>query len=73
MTDSQVPDVILKRFGLRIQPQMGQYVARQLSKSSSDSIPVIAGDARTGVAVRQLIAANELRNAVSADGSTQSV
>jgi hypothetical protein len=50
---------------MRIQPEMGQYVARQLSKSSLDSIPVIGGNARTGVAIRQLIAAKDLMSALS--------
>jgi hypothetical protein len=72
MTESQVREAILRQFGLRIQPEMGQYVARQLSKSR-ESIPVIGGNARTGVAVRQLIPANELASAVSQPASSQAI
>jgi hypothetical protein len=65
--DAQVRELLLKRFGLRVRPEMGQYVLRRLAAAPSDSIPVMGGDARTGVAVRQIIAAAALRDGLQHD------
>jgi hypothetical protein len=46
---------------------MSKYVLQQLdgaSVSSDAAIPVIGGDARTGVPVRRIIPTNELREAI---------
>ena len=64
--------ILLDRYRLRTQPEMRQYLLEQLrSRAQSDAqIPIIGGDARTGVAMRQLIAAKELRGAMESDGPT---
>lgn len=53
----QVPPLVLKELGIRIEPAMASYIARQLAAgaASQDPIPVIGGDARTGVPVRGLL------------------
>jgi len=51
---------MLAQFGLRIEPAMSEYVARQIgntASSSGASFPVMGGDARTGVPVRRFIPA----------------
>jgi hypothetical protein len=59
--DARVREVLLRRFGLRVHPQMGRFVLGQLADPRQVNIPVMAGDARTGVAIRQLLSADELR------------
>jgi hypothetical protein len=63
--------ILLDRYRLRTQPEMRQYLLEQLrSRAASNAqIPIIGGDARTGVAVRQLIAAKELSAAMNSDVS----
>jgi hypothetical protein len=75
--ESGIHKLLLKRYGLRVRPEMGRYLLRRMQKRSdgtsdgtsaatSDGAPqgaviaVMGGDARTGVAIRQLIAADEL-------------
>ncbi len=67
MDNSRVCELLLERFGLRVKPEMGQYVLRQLQRlpaGASDAIAVMGGQARTGVAVRQLVTVNELIGAL---------
>lgn len=59
--DARVREVLLKRFGLRVHAHMGRFVLGQLADPKQINIPVMAGDARTGVAIRQLLSAAELR------------
>jgi hypothetical protein len=61
---SRMTELLLKRFGLRVQPEMGRFVLGRLRDSKDSTIPIIAGDARTGVAVRQLLAARDLHDAM---------
>jgi len=51
---------------------MREYLLEQLrSRAEADArIPIIGGDARTGVAIRQLIAAKDLNAAMESDGMT---
>jgi hypothetical protein len=66
-----VAEVLLKRYRLRIEPEMSAYLRRQLCAAPADGrIPVIAGDARTGVAVRRLLAAGELLEAMRGSGAS---
>jgi hypothetical protein len=46
---------MLAQFGIRIEPEMGLYVLRQLEAPSGDTFPVMGGDARTGAPVRRVI------------------
>ena len=65
MSDDQIRQAMVHNFGLRIQTHMTQYVRRRLLDGAGNgarrSIPVIGGDARTGVAVRRMIALDALR------------
>lgn len=56
----QISKILLDRYNLRVEPEMGAYLLRKLQRKTDAAIPVIGGDARTGVAVRQLLAATEL-------------
>jgi hypothetical protein len=61
----QIADLLLNRYQLRVQPEMAEFVLKRLTRASTgDTIPVMAGDARTGVAVRQLLAAQDLQRAL---------
>jgi hypothetical protein len=63
--DSRIRELLLKQFHLRVGPEMSRYILDQLKRSRTDSIPVMGGDARTGVAVRQLLAAPKLLDAMN--------
>jgi len=62
---ARVEEVLLNRYQLRVRPEMSQYVSRRLRQSQQPTIPVMGGDARTGVAIRQLLPADELRAALT--------
>lgn len=63
--EAQIRDVLLKRYGLRVQPEMAQYLLRQLSAAErGEVVPLIGGDARTGMPMRQRIAIAELQGAL---------
>ncbi|WP_428936850.1 hypothetical protein [Fontivita pretiosa] len=62
---ARVEEVLLNRYQLRVRPEMIQYVSRRLRQSQQTTIPVMGGDARTGVAIRQLLPADELRAALT--------
>jgi hypothetical protein len=67
---SQIAQLLLTRYGLRLEPEMCRYVLKQLQLTpAKPSIPIIGGDARTGVAVRQLLATDEMRAAIRASGA----
>jgi hypothetical protein len=66
MSDDQIHRIMVHDFGLRIQPHMTEYVRRRLLKRAHASIPVMGGDARTGVAVRKIIALRALQDAAAA-------
>lgn len=71
MDDSQMCELLLKRFGLRVRPEMGQYILRRLQDSatgSADAIPIMGGDARTGIAVRQFVTIRKLQDAMKSIG-----
>ena len=60
MDAGDVRQRMLAQFGIRIEPQMSQYVLEQLagaSAAANASFPVMGGDARTGAPVRRLIPA----------------
>lgn len=66
MDAGEVHRRMLAQFGIRIEPAMSRYVLRQLQVGPGESFPVMGGDARTGVPVRQFIPAA----AFSADSSS---
>ncbi len=52
---------LLAQFGIRIGPEMGRYVVRQLENSAPGAIfPIVGGDARTGVPILRVIPAAAL-------------
>jgi hypothetical protein len=70
-SQARLARILLDRYRLRTQPEMRQYLLEHLrSLAQSDAqIPIIGGDARTGVAVRQLIAANDLNRAMESESA----
>lgn len=62
--DLRIRELLLRQYNLRIDPEMGRFVLARLNDGAGDAIPVMGGDARTGVAVRQVLAAGELRAAL---------
>lgn len=59
MDADQVRKLFLDRLGIRLEPEMCRYVAGRIGDGSAGesgaSIPVIGGDARTGVALRRTV------------------
>ena len=63
MTAEEVRKLFLNRLGLRIGPETAAYVLRRLEAGQAapglgepaGEIPVMAGDARTGAAVRRFV------------------
>lgn len=58
MDAGEVRRRMLAQFGIRIEPEMGLYVLRQLESASGETFPVMGGDARTGTPVRRVIPVN---------------
>ena len=55
---------MLESYGLRVEPHMGDYVARRL-KQAGDALrelPVIGGEARTGMPIRKMIDLAQLQH-----------
>ena len=56
---------ILDLYGIHVEPEMSGYVLRRLQQAGnalrSASIPIMGGDARTGVAIRRDIDLQQLR------------
>jgi hypothetical protein len=63
----RMADLLLNRFRLRVRPEMAEFVLKRMLDASGEPIPVMGGDARTGVAVRQLLAAQELQRALDSN------
>ena len=68
LDSESVRQFLLTRFGLRIEPEMGKYLADLLS-GSKKPVAVIGGDARTGAAVRRMIAPVDVLGASLQQGS----
>lgn len=67
--ESRIQQILLQRFGLRVQPEMGRYVLAQLRDGHPEKpISIRAGDARTGVAVKRIVPHAELRAAMDGFG-----
>ena len=55
---------MLESYGLRVEPHMSDYVARRL-KQAGDALrelPVIGGEARTGMPIRKMIDLAQLQH-----------
>jgi hypothetical protein len=61
MDAAEVRQWLLTQYGIRVEPEMSEYVLRQLQQAGKAlggaSFPVMGGDARTGFPVRQMISA----------------
>ena len=66
MTTAEVEALLLERYGLRAGPAMRQYVVDRLAGPMADGFPILAGDARTGLPVRQVIVPAEFVTAAVA-------
>lgn len=62
MEENAVQSAIREKLGLRVGPEMAAYVLRQL-EAGNQTIGIIGGDARTGVARRTELAAALFREA----------
>jgi hypothetical protein len=66
--EKEIARRLLHNFGVRIEPEMSAYARRQLQRASAREFHVMGSDARTGVPMRTLIDAEQLR-AAGADNS----
>lgn len=57
----QIQQALLKQHGLRVSDAMGEYILAKLKSAPGADLPIIAGDAKTGVAIRATIPAAELQ------------
>ena len=58
MKATEVQQALLKEYGIRVEPEMSQYVLRRLNANAAPgraAFAVMGGDARTGIPLRQLI------------------
>ncbi len=58
MDQSRIGPLLLQELKIRVGPAMAAYIARRLAEAKDDPsqpIPVMGGDARTGVPVRRLV------------------
>ena len=51
----EVQQALLNHRGLRVTPAMSEYILQHLASPKKREIPIIAGDARTGVPMRAII------------------
>jgi len=58
---SELQDLMLRKYNLRIVPAMAQYMIDHMNSQKPGKLPIIAGDARTGMPVRQIISLDEVR------------
>jgi hypothetical protein len=72
--EKEVQRRLLARFNLRAGDETARYVLRRLTGADADAaaapIPVMGGDARTGVAVRVLVDPDRLSGAADGAGTT---
>jgi hypothetical protein len=55
MDAEQVRKRMLDAYGVRVEPHMSEYVIRRMNQDALASMPIIGGDAKTGVPVRMSI------------------
>lgn len=67
MEARHIHPLVLRELNLRIGEAMAEYVARQVANAEEDRpIPIIGGDARTGVPMRKLLDPRILRGPATA-------
>ena len=50
-----IQQALLNHHGLRITPAMSRYILQNLASQKKRELPIIAGDARTGLPMRAII------------------
>ena len=57
MSEAEVRQRMLEAYGIRVEPEMTRYVLKKLQQAGNAlrELPVIGGEARTGIPVRKLI------------------
>jgi hypothetical protein len=68
LTAEQISQLLLSRLGLRVEPEMGKYLAGVLV-NSREPLALIAGDARTGMALRRVIAPVDILDSSTQQGA----
>jgi hypothetical protein len=59
---TDVQQRLLDLYGIRVEPEMGRYVMRMLTSGGASKLPVIGGNAKTGMPMRTLIDPAVLQN-----------
>ena len=62
MDENEITRRLLHNFGIRIEPEMSSYARRQLERAGEQSFAVMGAHARTGVPLRAMIDAVQLRD-----------
>jgi hypothetical protein len=75
VNENDIERVLLREYGIRVQPGMSRYVLNRLRAAArgpifGQTISVIGGDARTGVPMRALVALDRLNQAAALDNQT---
>ena len=67
MDGEEIRKRMLQAYGIRVEPQMSEYVARRLRQAGDalSELPVIGGEARTGIPIRTMIDPAVLRQRVT--------
>jgi hypothetical protein len=51
--------LVRERLGVRLETSSGAYLHQKLTEQPNAAVPIMGGDARTGIAVRKIISLNE--------------
>ncbi|CAN5417427.1 hypothetical protein BH09PLA1_BH09PLA1_15220 [soil metagenome] len=62
MDEKEIARRLLHHFAIRIGPEMSAYARRQLERDGAKEFHVMGAHARTGVPIRSIINADELRS-----------
>ena len=67
MDGDEIRKRMLDNYGIRVEPHMSEYVLRRLSQAGDAlrELPVIGGEARTGMPVRAIVDLTKLQQASS--------
>jgi len=60
---TDVQQRVLDLYGIRVEPEMGRYIMRKLTSGGTSMLPVIGGNAKTGMPMRAWIDPAVLQNA----------
>ena len=66
MDEREIRRRLIAQFGIRIEPHMSRYVLGRI-RSGAGNIPVMGGDARTGVPLRTMVNLTEASPARDAE------